>query len=214
MIEVDYYNATSLLGLSDEQLIQRTLHTYLATCQPAYGLCQVKDSSVLRCFMQHTLDIHIKVLPCCYFANFSCVQFVVSMSSILPMSYTNVNGYCVLRSSHQHITCLCHTVVTLLLCSIVRANLCAVRNRSKHCSALRSSAHCPLQRVCCRFVCCRFAGAVTAFSLGSNDSLASTALSLSFYKKQDLFYLTPTINFALCLSQVCWGSDSIQSRLT
>ena len=48
VVEVDYYNATSLLGLSDEQLIQRTLHTYLATCHPAYGLCQDTDSSVLR----------------------------------------------------------------------------------------------------------------------------------------------------------------------
>ena len=49
VVEVDYYNATSLLGLTDEQLIQRTLHTYLAACQPAYGLCQVLDASVLRC---------------------------------------------------------------------------------------------------------------------------------------------------------------------
>ncbi len=48
VVEVDYYNATSLLGLTDEQLIQRTLHTYLAACQPAYGLCQVLDASVLR----------------------------------------------------------------------------------------------------------------------------------------------------------------------
>ncbi|KAA6416615.1 MAG: hypothetical protein FRX49_11820 [Trebouxia sp. A1-2] len=48
VVEVDYYNATSLLGLTDEQLIQRTLHTYLAACQPAYGLCQVRDASVLR----------------------------------------------------------------------------------------------------------------------------------------------------------------------
>ncbi len=29
-------------------LIQRTLHTYLAACRPAYGLCQVRDASVLR----------------------------------------------------------------------------------------------------------------------------------------------------------------------
>ncbi|DBA90704.1 TPA: hypothetical protein ACH3X1_003920 [Trebouxia sp. C0004] len=48
VVEVDYYNATSLLGLTDEQLIQRTLHSYLAACQPAYGLCQVQDASVLR----------------------------------------------------------------------------------------------------------------------------------------------------------------------
>ena len=48
VVEVDYYNATSLLGLTDEQLIQRTLHTYLAACQPTYGLCQVLDASVLR----------------------------------------------------------------------------------------------------------------------------------------------------------------------
>jgi len=48
VVEVDYYNATSLLRLTDEQLIQRTLHTYLAACQPAYGLCQVRDASVLR----------------------------------------------------------------------------------------------------------------------------------------------------------------------
>ena len=48
IVEVDYYNATSLLGFTDEQLIQRTLHTYLAACQPAYGLCQVLDASVLR----------------------------------------------------------------------------------------------------------------------------------------------------------------------
>ncbi len=48
VVEVDYYNATSLLGLTDDQLIQRTLHTYLAACQPAYGLCQVQDASVLR----------------------------------------------------------------------------------------------------------------------------------------------------------------------
>ena len=47
-MEVDYYNATSLLGLTDEELIQRTLQTYLAACQPAYGLCQVQDASVLR----------------------------------------------------------------------------------------------------------------------------------------------------------------------
>ena len=48
VVEVDYYNATSLLGLTDEQLIQRTLQTYLAACHPAYGLSQVQDSSVLR----------------------------------------------------------------------------------------------------------------------------------------------------------------------
>ncbi len=48
VVEVDYYNATSLLELTDEQLIQRTLHTYLAACQPAYDLCQVLDASVLR----------------------------------------------------------------------------------------------------------------------------------------------------------------------
>lgn len=48
VVEVDYYNATSLLGLTDEELIQRTLHTYLAACQPTYGLCQVLDASVLR----------------------------------------------------------------------------------------------------------------------------------------------------------------------
>ena len=48
VVEVDYYNATSLLGLTDEQLIQRTLQTYLAACHPAYGLSQVLDSSVLR----------------------------------------------------------------------------------------------------------------------------------------------------------------------
>lgn len=48
VVEVDYYNATSLLGLTDEQLIQRTLHTYLAACHPAYGLCQVQDASVLK----------------------------------------------------------------------------------------------------------------------------------------------------------------------
>ena len=48
VVEVDYYNATSLLGLTDEQLTQRTLQTYLAACQPAYGLCHVQDASVLR----------------------------------------------------------------------------------------------------------------------------------------------------------------------
>ena len=48
VVEVDFYNATSLLGLTDEQLIQRTLHVYLAACHPAFGLCQVQDSSVLR----------------------------------------------------------------------------------------------------------------------------------------------------------------------
>ena len=48
VVEVDYYNASSLLGLTDEQLIQRTLHTYLAACQPAYGLCQVRDAGLLR----------------------------------------------------------------------------------------------------------------------------------------------------------------------
>ena len=48
VVEVDYYNAASLMELTDEQLIQHTLHTYLATCYPAYGLCQVQDASVLR----------------------------------------------------------------------------------------------------------------------------------------------------------------------
>ncbi|KAL3146106.1 hypothetical protein ABBQ38_015455 [Trebouxia sp. C0009 RCD-2024] len=48
VVEVDYYNAASLLGMTDEQLIQHTLHTYLAACHPAYGLCQVQDASVLR----------------------------------------------------------------------------------------------------------------------------------------------------------------------
>lgn len=48
VVEVDYYNATSLLGLTDEQLKQCKLHTYLASCHPAYGLSQVQDSSVLR----------------------------------------------------------------------------------------------------------------------------------------------------------------------
>lgn len=48
VVEVDFYNATPLLGLTDEQLIQRTLHTYLAACNPDYGLCQVQDASVLK----------------------------------------------------------------------------------------------------------------------------------------------------------------------
>lgn len=56
VVEVDYYNATTLLGLSDEQLIHKTLHTYLASCHPAYGQCQVQDASVLRlaCFKCHS----------------------------------------------------------------------------------------------------------------------------------------------------------------
>lgn len=69
VVEVDYYNAASLLGMTDEQLIQHTLHTYLAACHPAYGLCQVQDASVLRYkwvqrHLVHTLCAEISVDNC------------------------------------------------------------------------------------------------------------------------------------------------------
>lgn len=60
VVEVDYYNATALMPLTDAQLIDRTLRHYLASCQPAYGPCRVIDSSVLR------QAIHLPFLDTCF----------------------------------------------------------------------------------------------------------------------------------------------------
>ena len=60
VVEVDYYNATALMPLTDAQLIDRTLRHYLASCQPAYGPCRVIDSSVLR------QALHLPFLHMCF----------------------------------------------------------------------------------------------------------------------------------------------------
>lgn len=48
VVEVDYYNAAPLAGLSEDQLIQTTLNDYLGSSSSAYCSCQVQDASVLR----------------------------------------------------------------------------------------------------------------------------------------------------------------------
>ena len=41
MVEVDFYHAAALLPLSDEQLVDTALQTYLAGCIPEYRSCKV-----------------------------------------------------------------------------------------------------------------------------------------------------------------------------
>ena len=100
VVEVDYYNATSLLGLTDEQLIQRTLQTYLAACHPAYGLSQVQDSSVLRSASscRPSACCHGKVCP-----NISLSDTCVCLSLCLPSFPTQL--------------CLCYFPYRCCLCA-------------------------------------------------------------------------------------------------
>lgn len=86
VVEVDYYNATSLLGLTDEQLIQRTLQTYLAACHPAYGLSRVQDSSILRSawFCRPSVCCHGS---CCQSISLSDKQVCLCHSLCLLLSF-------------------------------------------------------------------------------------------------------------------------------
>lgn len=45
---MDFYNARTLLGLSDEQIVRRVRNDYLGACVPGFRLLQVVDSSVLK----------------------------------------------------------------------------------------------------------------------------------------------------------------------
>jgi uncharacterized protein with NAD-binding domain and iron-sulfur cluster len=47
-LQVDFYNASTLLGLSDEQIVRRVQADYLGACMPGFRLLQVVDSSVLK----------------------------------------------------------------------------------------------------------------------------------------------------------------------
>ena len=48
VVEVDFYNAGPLAGLSEEQLIQTTVNDYLGSASSSYCSCQIQDASVLR----------------------------------------------------------------------------------------------------------------------------------------------------------------------
>ena len=48
MVEVDFYNATQLLPLTDSQAVGRALRVYLAGCMPAFAGTSVRDFSVIR----------------------------------------------------------------------------------------------------------------------------------------------------------------------
>lgn len=93
VVEVDFYNATSLLGLTDEQLIQRTRRTYLAACHSAYGLSQVQDSSDLGSIwaarlLCNSIAIQVSICVtiisasaslrvCCNLQRPACILFVI-----------------------------------------------------------------------------------------------------------------------------------------
>lgn len=48
VIEVDFYNASSLLGLSDEEAVQCALRRYLQGSLPAFASAVVQDYNVTR----------------------------------------------------------------------------------------------------------------------------------------------------------------------
>eukprot|EP00879_Flechtneria_rotunda_P028371 GHRR01030475.1.p1 GENE.GHRR01030475.1~~GHRR01030475.1.p1 ORF type:complete len:457 (+),score=95.91 GHRR01030475.1:1370-2740(+) len=47
VITADFYNASALLPLSDQEVVER-VQSHLAVCEPAFGTAQVVDSAVLR----------------------------------------------------------------------------------------------------------------------------------------------------------------------
>ena len=48
VIEVDFYNASSLLGLSDEEAVECALRKYVQGSLPAFALARVQDFKVTR----------------------------------------------------------------------------------------------------------------------------------------------------------------------
>ena len=48
VVEVDFYNATQLLPLTDSQAVERALRVYLAGSVPAFAGTSVRDFSVIR----------------------------------------------------------------------------------------------------------------------------------------------------------------------
>ena len=48
VVEVDFYNATQLLPLTDSQAVERALKVYLAGSAPAFAGASVRDFSVIR----------------------------------------------------------------------------------------------------------------------------------------------------------------------